>query len=161
MWRISMGRCCAVAGVFFLLTAASLNAADKPPSLPKAIQGDWVATGIEYCGQQPPADIVRKYKVTVKDDVITLAPLNHMDGKFNVKGEPLAVRCEHDPKADPNRIDLILRDGDVEHRMLGIYAVEGKQLKICWQHDGKARPTEFKTKAEPSQMMVVLVRSKH
>ena len=58
------------------------------------------------------------------------------------------------------RIDLIFKDGDAEHRMLGIYATDGKQLKLCWQHDGKARPTEFKTKAEPSQMLLVLERAK-
>jgi uncharacterized protein (TIGR03067 family) len=151
---------CTAAGWFVLLTANSLAAADKPQPLPKAAQGDWVAVAIEFCGQQPPADIVHKYKVTVEADVIVLAPLNLADGKFNVEGETLKVRYEQDPKASPKAIDLILKDGDAELRMLGIYATDGKQLKMCWQHDGKARPTEFKTKAEPSQMLLVLERAK-
>ncbi len=160
MRRGSMTHCCTAAIFFSLLDAASLIAVEKPQPLPKSVQGDWVAVGIEYCGQRPPADIVRKFKVTVRDDVIVLSPLNIVESKFNVEGVPIEARYEQDPKASPKRIDFIFKDEGAEQRMLGIYAVEGKQLKICWQHDGKARPSEFKTKAEPSQMLLILERSK-
>ena len=55
------------------------------------------------------------------------------DGKFNGEGPPLKVLYEQDPKASPKTIDLILKDGDAEHRMLVIYADDGNQLKLCWQ----------------------------
>ncbi len=148
------------AGLFVLLAATSTTAADKPQPLPKTTQGDWVAVAVEFCGQRPPADIVRKYKVIVEADVIVLGPLNMADGKFNAEGEPCKARYEQNPKASPKAIDLILKDGDAEYRMLGIYAADGNQLKLCWQHDGKARPTEFKTNAEPTQMLLVLERAK-
>jgi uncharacterized protein (TIGR03067 family) len=150
-----------VVGVFAVLAFTSV-AADKPKlrPLPKEIQGQWVAARMEFSGQRPPVSIERKYKAAVRGDTITLGPLTFADGRFTDKGEPFDVRCEYDPDASPKTIDLIFKNGNAEIRMLGIYAVEGKQLKLCWQHDGQARPKEFKTKADPSQMLLVLRRPK-
>jgi uncharacterized protein (TIGR03067 family) len=130
--------------VLFLLLAATSAVTDEPRPLPKEIQGEWVAVELEYRGQRPPADVISKYQVVVKEDKLTLWPLMMANGQFNVEGDTLEVQCQYDPKASPKTIDLIFKEGNEEIRMLGIYAIEGKQLKICWQHDGKGRPKEFK-----------------
>jgi uncharacterized protein (TIGR03067 family) len=147
--------------VFFFLLVSTSAVADEPRPLPKELQGEWVAVEVEYRGKRPPAGIVSKYKVTVKEDKLILAPLNlQTDGKFNVEGELHEVRCKYDSNANPKAIDMSFKNFGEEAQMLGIYAIEGKQLKICWQHGGKERPKEFKTKQEPSQMLVILERAK-
>jgi uncharacterized protein (TIGR03067 family) len=154
-----MGRRSAAA-VVTILIAATAALTEEPRPLPKDLQGQWAAVALEFSGRQPPGDIVSKYKVVVRGDKIAIDPLSIFEGRFTTDGGAFEVRCEYNPGASPKAIDLIFKNGDDEIRMLGIYAVEGKRLKICWQHDGKARPTEFKTKAEPSQMLVVLERPK-
>jgi uncharacterized protein (TIGR03067 family) len=154
----SARRAAAAAGVF-VLAAATVVAADGPP-LPAAAEGDWVATAIEFAGRRPPADLVRRYKVVVKKGAVVLDPLFISDGKFSLMGEPLEARTEAPPKAAPGEIDLVLKDEAGEHRMRGIFALDGPRLKLCWQLDGKARPAEFKTRAEPAQMLLVLERAK-
>jgi uncharacterized protein (TIGR03067 family) len=144
--------------VLFVLLAGATAVADEPHPLPKELLGTWAAVEVEFCGQRPPADIVDKYRVIIKEDRISLSPLGMADGKFTAEGEPFDFRCRHDASASPKAIDLIFKNGDEELRMLGIYAIEGKRLKICWQHDGQARPKEFKTGKEPSRMLLVLER---
>jgi hypothetical protein len=80
--------------------------------------------------------------------------------KHGTDGGPFEVRCEYDPGASPKAIDLVFSVGVAEVRMLGIYAMEGRRLNLCWQHDGQARPTEFKTRAKPTQMLLVRERPK-
>jgi uncharacterized protein (TIGR03067 family) len=125
----------------------------------RELHGVWVATGAEYAGKSPPAEVVRRLRVIIREDSVTISPLQIVRGKFSVEGEPLEFRYEVDAKAMPKEIDLISRDEDGEHRMLGIYADSRSELRICWQHDGKMRPREFKTRAEPTQMLLVLKRA--
>jgi uncharacterized protein (TIGR03067 family) len=128
-------------------------------TLPRELRGAWVATEAEYSGKSPPAQIVRQLKVTINEDLITISPLELIQGKFSVAGKPLAFRYKIDGEAKPKEIDLVFKAEDGEHRMLGIYAGDLNELRICWQHDGKMRPREFRTKAEAPQMLLVLKRA--
>jgi uncharacterized protein (TIGR03067 family) len=144
-----------------LLLVSTCDAEDKEsPEFPKSQQGEWLATAIEFNGQSPPNDIVRKFKVTIKAKSIVIGAIEFKDDKFTGEGEPMEFGITHHPSSKPNGIDLTFKNGNEQIRMLGIYAVDGDQLKLCWQHDGKERPTEFKAKAEPSGMMVILKRAK-
>jgi uncharacterized protein (TIGR03067 family) len=130
----------------------------EPLTVPVKLQGSWTATTAEFCGKMPPADIVGKLRVIFKEKTIAISDLSHNEGKFYIEGEPVELGCEINPKT--KELDLISKDGDKEYRMLGIYAIEGETLKVCWQHDGKARPKEFKTVESPTQMMMILKRTK-
>jgi uncharacterized protein (TIGR03067 family) len=133
---------------------------ERPRStFPRELHGLWVATEAEYAGKSPPAQIVRQLRVTVEEDLIKMSSLVLSEGEFSAKGKPMEFTYTIDAKARPKEIDLVFKDEDGEHRMLGIYAHCGNELRICWQHDGKIRPREFKTRAEPTRMLLVLKRA--
>src|SRR5262249_40872043 len=134
-------------------------ASKKQTASPRAMQGEWVGTAAEWAGKAVPNEIARRMKVTVKEMSITISPLSYQDDMFHTRGEPAEFSYRIDPTKNPKAIDLILKDSEGEHRQLGIYHADEGQLKLCWQHDGKQRPTEFKTAAEPTQMLSVLTRS--
>jgi uncharacterized protein (TIGR03067 family) len=154
-----MGLRRAAAGLFLVVAATSAKA-DGPRPLPKEVQGKWVASAVEFAGKRPPAEIVKGYKAEVTERTLVLDALSFDGERFTAEGKPFELRYTCDPAAKPQAIDLVPKDGDDEYRMQGIYAVEGGQLKLCWQHDGQGRPTEFQTKAQPTQMLLVLKRPK-
>ena len=152
------------AAVLSLFCFVAAVGAEEAPPLPEELLGEWVVVAAEYRGERPSAEIVAKlakFPVVVQGDKLPLPPLSYRDdsGFFIDAGGPLAVRCRAKTSAAPKEIELVLQDGNVEFRMLGIYAVEGKRLQLCWQHDGRGRPKEFRTTKEPSQMMFVLERA--
>jgi uncharacterized protein (TIGR03067 family) len=105
-----------------------------------------------------PDEIARTVKVTVKEASIAVSALFYLDGTFHTRGEPTVFAYRIDSSTKPQAIDFILKDGNEEFRQLGIYKVDEGRLILCWQNNGKERPTEFKTVAEPAQMLLVLKR---
>jgi uncharacterized protein (TIGR03067 family) len=86
------------------------------------------------------------------------------DGKFSVKfadGTSGAGTYKLDPSKKPKAIDYTLDYGpDKGKPHKGIYALEGDTLKICGSDPGKSRPTEFATKTDSGQRLIVLTREK-
>src|SRR5262245_2796853 len=134
-----------------LLTAALLVAAPAPAEEKKdkdLLQGEWTVVSMERGGKQAPEEEVKKIKFAVKDDTITVN-----DGR---KDE--AAKFKIDAGKKPKTID-IMPEPD-EKKVLGIYELKGDELKICFTKGGGERPTEFATKADSEQVLIVFKRAK-
>jgi uncharacterized protein (TIGR03067 family) len=146
--------------VILILSATMYaSAGEGATTFPRSMQGEWVGTSAEWAGKAVPNEIAHRLKVTVKSASITISPLFYKDGSFHSRGEPIVFAYRVDANKKPAAMDLILKDADGEHRQLGIYKLDQGKLTLCWQHDGKQRPAEFKTVAEPAQMLLVLKRA--
>src|SRR3984893_10662524 len=57
-----------------LLVVAIFTAAQEPSQDYKAIQGTWLVIEYDQDGKQPPAEILKKMKVVIQADKITIQP---------------------------------------------------------------------------------------
>ncbi len=131
-------------GVVFTLPEEPKKEADDSPKL----QGTWQAVALEHNGQKLSAESVKKFRLIIRDNIITFDP----DG--NKREASFALGTGNKPKA-------IFLKTDVKGPMVrGIYTVTDKELKICFDNDeGKTTPTEFATTPESGLTLITLERT--
>jgi len=152
-----------------LVFAPVLAAEDEKPSKP---QGQWVATEYDQNGHRLPADMVKKLKVTIRDDKIVIEP--HVvaryksvfdNGKTKVQ---VTFSLDEDAsdevsyKLDPSkgRIDLVWSGGRGESKTTrGVYELDGDVLKICFALGDKGRPKKFPDAPKEGVVRMVLKRA--
>jgi uncharacterized protein (TIGR03067 family) len=134
-----------------LIVAAPAPADDKKKDEEK-IQGTWTVVSMEREGQKFPDDEVKKMKVVIKDDLLTI----------NNGCRDEQARIKLDAKKKPKALDLMaVKDGKEQGAVPGIYEIDGDNLKLCWDKGSTAdRPTEFATKKRSSTALMVLKREK-
>ena len=135
--------------VVFLIAAAGA-AQDTKKELEK-LQGEWTMVSMETKGMKAPAEVVKKYKLTIKGDQWTVTTLNAGEGKATFK---------IDPSKNPKTIDLTFKVAEKETPSQGIYKLEGDTLTLCRIAGGRERPKEFKT-TEEAGILVVWKRAKN
>jgi uncharacterized protein (TIGR03067 family) len=134
--------------------AGPLRAEDPPKKDSDLLQGVWEATAVESDGKAAPADEVKKFKVQVAGEHLTIT---------TASGGATKARFKLDPATSPKAIDLTVADGEAKGTVVqGIYAVEGDQLKLCIREvpERGARPKEFKTEKNDAILYATLKRVK-
>ncbi len=131
-------------GVVFTLPEEPKKESDDLQKL----QGAWQALALEHNGANLSAEVVKKFRVVIRDNTITFDP----DGKrreanfmLGTNNKPKVMWLKTDAKAPMVR---------------GIYVLEDDRLKLCFDNDkGKATPTEFATRADSGLTLIVLQRA--
>jgi uncharacterized protein (TIGR03067 family) len=132
-----------------LVLAAPAPAEDKKDA--ERLQGEWTAVSFRRGTiAEPGDDDVKKFKVVIKDDLMTIN-----DGK---RDEKLTIRLG--PTKKLKEIDLTPQDKGAEAKVLGIYELNGDDLKICFTKAGGARPTKFAWDPDAGQTLIVFKRQK-
>src|SRR5262249_34971013 len=108
--------------VFCVLGTAVAGAGDAADKDAKELQGEWQAVSLEAQGQKAPAEEVKKFRIAIKGDEITINP----------DGENRKSKFKLDPSKSPKAIDLVPQDGPEKGATVaGIYALEKGQLRLC------------------------------
>jgi uncharacterized protein (TIGR03067 family) len=111
------------------------------------LQGSWQAAEIIRYGKAAPADEVKRSKLTIAADKMTLvSPLDADKREFRIK---------LNPATKPKAIDLTFLVGQTEGTIVAIYQLEADMLKLCLSNDpaAKERPSEFASK-EGTKLLV-------
>jgi RNA polymerase sigma factor (sigma-70 family) len=147
-----------------------VSAAAKPPdALPDgalAMQGVWTGVLAEVGGARAaPAENVPlgEARIHVKDDRLTLRGLMiHGTSVGFTNSVDTIFMLKTDATKTPRTIDLTLPatpDDIAPTTYLGIYRLDGDDLTICVSPPNKKRPSEFKTRAKTSQLLLKLKRA--
>ncbi len=110
------------------------------------LNGTWVATRMEEGGVVMSAAELKKMGLTYHYDNGKLTVNN---ARNNTQHQTYAV----DPTATPKRMSVDVKG----MKSKDIYQISGKELKICMSLDGKQYPTEFVSKPNSTDL-IVLVR---
>ena len=110
----------AVAVGMVILGGAGADDRDAAKKELDRLQGEWTLVSATRDGKDMPAERVKGYKNTVKDDKFTITS----DGKTAEEG---ALKL--DPSKKLKEIDMILAEGN--KTALGIYELSGDTQKIC------------------------------
>jgi uncharacterized protein (TIGR03067 family) len=143
-----------------LLLAAGLclaadDAKDAAKAEMKKLEGTWVATSIEYDGEQVLGGEVKDVKLVISGDEISVK------GAIPDADKYAKLTYKVDPSTTPKIIDVTFTVGaDKGTVMEGIYKLEGDELRLCVQVFGKERPGEFATQGGSNRALGVLKREK-
>jgi uncharacterized protein (TIGR03067 family) len=115
------------------------------------LQGTWLATSYERGGQAIEGERLQKTKLVIKEDMAEF-----FDGRDT--GSPATITL--DPGKKPKTLDVTIKQGGEERKLLAIYELQGDTLKLCWAAPGKDRPKEFTTKDGAAFASLVFKRMK-
>jgi uncharacterized protein (TIGR03067 family) len=130
-----------------LFAAAMLCAQGEGGKDLEKLNGVWVPTGVVNGGKKVPDEVIKDFKLTIKDGTFT-ARVGDMEGKGTIKIDTLKK---------PMTMDMLLETGPLKGKtQLAIYEFQGAQLKICiGDIDKKERPTNFDTENKPGVVTFV------
>ena len=136
--------------MFMLFTVVAFAQDEAKKDLEK-FQGNWVIESVIVDGEPLPAEVVKVFKMTFKDDNYTvLIGEEKTEGAFHL-----------DPSKNPKTIDIVPENGpDRGRKQSGIYEFDGDKIKICAAQPGKDRPTNFETKGKIGSTLMILRREK-
>lgn len=147
------------------LAATVLTSAQEPSQDHKAIQGTWLVSEYDQDGKQPPAEILKKMKVVIRDDKITIRPRLVVEvipfTKDKVKFRLEESKSDESQfKLDPSKktkvLDLI-SSGDAKTTK-GMYLLDDNTLRICFALSNQNRPKKFPTEPKSGLVRLVLQR---
>jgi len=148
-----------------LLVAAILTAAQEPSQDHKAIQGTWLAVEYDQDGKQPPAEILKKMKVVIQADKITIrprlvvevTPLTKDKVKFSLdEGKSDESQFKLDPSKKTKVLDLTW-PGETRTTK-GMYLLDENTLRICFALGNQNRPKKFPDEPKSGLVRMVLKR---
>ena len=129
----------------------SLAAAAEEPADTEKFQGTWTVSLMEKRGEKQPEEKLKDLRVVIAGDAMCFK----MGGQ---DGERATIKL--DPSKTPKAIDLQpATPGRNETRpSLGIYELKDDTLKLCWRKEGGERPTEFATKADDRDLVLMILK---
>jgi uncharacterized protein (TIGR03067 family) len=135
------------------------KADDKPKEDKDAIQGTWLAIGVERDGKEAPDDAQTK-EMKASKLIITADKITSVTAKLVKQNASYML----DPTKKPKHLDLTPSDGpkNLKGKTLhGLYSLDGDVLKICMlMTAGDERPTELATKEGGFAMLTTFKREK-
>jgi uncharacterized protein (TIGR03067 family) len=114
--------------------------------------GTWVVVGMEKNGMKVPAELVEKMnmKLTIKGENYTVT----MGDKVHDKGTSTV-----DTKKKPHTADIKSEESPNKGKtILAIIEIDGDSMKACYSLEGKDRPTEFSTKEDSGNILILYKR---
>lgn len=129
----------------------SLVGAAKEGSDEEKFQGTWTITLMEKRGEKQPEEKLKDLRVVIEGDSMCFK----MGGQ---DGERATIKL--DPSLKPKAIDLQpATPGKKETRpSRGIYELKDDTLKLCWRKEGGERPTEFASKADDRDLVLMILK---
>jgi uncharacterized protein (TIGR03067 family) len=132
------------------LTVGLLVAADNPKGGVKKelkkFQGKWVLVSMEFNGKAAPAEAVKKVRLTVKGNKVTIH-----EGEKETK-----ATFKLNPAKDPKWLDATATVNGKEEKTLGIYKFDGGKLTVCYSHVTGNRPKEFSSEGGTKEKPLIL-----
>jgi uncharacterized protein (TIGR03067 family) len=143
-----IGKTTAVVVAALLVGLVAANPDDKKKDEDK-IQGTWQAVSMERGGKKAPDEDVKVFK-------IVFGP----DGKLTVNTPKKEVKGTYQLDATKKLKEITLK-GEDGKTIQAIYKLDGDDLALCGVEDGEGdRPTEFATKADNKNALIVFKREK-
>jgi uncharacterized protein (TIGR03067 family) len=148
----------------FLATAV-LTSAEEPSQDHKAMQGTWLVVEYDQDGKQPSAEILKKMKVVVRGDKLTITPRLVVEVvpftkdkvKFSLdEGKSDESQFKLDPTKKTKVLDLI-SSGDAKTTK-GMYLLDESTLRICFALGNRNRPKKFPDEPKAGLVRLVLQR---
>ncbi|OAI48441.1 hypothetical protein AYO44_06920 [Planctomycetaceae bacterium SCGC AG-212-F19] len=150
------------------LAAAVLTSAQEPSQDHKAIQGTWLVVGYDQDGKQPPAEILKKMKMVIQADKITIkprlvvevVPFTKDKVKFSLDdGKSDESQFKLDPSKKTKVLDLTWRGDRGETKTTkGMYLLDDNTLRICFALAHQNRPKKFPDEPKSGLVRMVLKR---
>jgi uncharacterized protein (TIGR03067 family) len=154
--------------VISLLVCLSANSYEDQTT----IQGAWTVSEYDQNGTRVPADILRRMKVTIKADKISISPrvVFQYQPVFKSGRKDVEVRFSFEAdksdeatlkvKPDKGWIDLIWRGSRGETKATkGIFLLDGKTLTMCFALADKKRPKKLPAQPKGGLLRMVLKRA--
>jgi uncharacterized protein (TIGR03067 family) len=147
------------------LAAAVFNAAPEPGPDHKAMQGSWRVIEYDQNGKRLPAEILKKMKVVIQADRITIqprlvvevTPLTKDRVKFSLdEGKSDESQFKLNPGKKTKVMDLTWLRGAKTTK--GMYLLDGDTLRICFAMADGNRPKKFPDEPKSGLVRLVLQR---
>jgi uncharacterized protein (TIGR03067 family) len=114
------------------------------------LQGTWTITLAEKHGAKQPEEKLKDLRVVIEGDSMCFKTGGQ-------DGERATIKL--DPSKTPKAIDFLPVVADKEKKpSLGIYELREDTLKLCWRKEGGERPTEFATKADDRDLVLMILK---
>jgi uncharacterized protein (TIGR03067 family) len=150
------------------LAAALLGTAQEPNQDHKAIQGTWLVIEYDQDGKQPPSEILKKMKVVIQADKITIkprlvveiVPFTKDKVKFSLDdGKSDESQFKLDPSKKTKVLDLTWpSDRGATKTTKGMYLLDENSLRICFALADQNRPKKFPDEPKSGLVRMVLKR---
>lgn len=116
----------------------------------KKLSGTFTVTSFERDGKKSTAEELKKMKVIQKG----------AEWSFHVGDEITTGKDTPYPDKTPNKeINSTYTNGPAVNKVVkGIYKIEGDSITYCWGDVDKDRPSDYSTKADSGQTLMVLKR---
>ena len=134
-----------------VLALGSAADADEVKDEHKKLDGTWSVTEAEGNGQAIQDENLKTMKLTMKD------------GRYEVKvgADTDKGNLKLDPKKKPKEVDVESVEGPNQGKTFkAIYEIKDDTLKVCYQLGDGDRPTEFKTTAGSTFILLTFKRDK-
>jgi uncharacterized protein (TIGR03067 family) len=148
--------------------AAVLSGAQEPSQDQKAMQGSWLVIEYDQDGKQPPAEILKKMKVVIQADKITIQPRLVAEVtpflkdkvKFSLdEGKSDESQFKLDPSKKTKVLDLTWRGDRGDTKITkGMYLLDDNTLRICFALADQNRPKKFPEEPKSGLVRMVLKR---
>jgi uncharacterized protein (TIGR03067 family) len=140
---------CVVVGL--IAVAVNGNGGEKKDKN-KGPDGTWVVVGMEQKGAKLPAEFIEKMsmKLTLKGEnyTVTMGDNVHDKGTSTVNTKKKPYTADIKSEEGPNKGKTIL----------AIIEIDGDSMKACYDMEGKGRPTEFSTKEDSGNVLILYKR---
>lgn len=155
----------------FLILAAATAAGSAAPELSqdhKAMQGAWLVRAYDQDGKQPPPELLRKMKVIIRSDRLTIQPRLVVEVTPFVKdrvnfslddNSSDEAQFKLDPSKKTKAIDLDWPDRGGSRTAKGMYILDGATLRICLAMPSGNRPKKFPEEPKSGLVRLVLERA--
>jgi len=139
-------------GLAIILAVGASGASDNPQDDLPRMAGTWESHLLEAGGQAIPPQERDGFKMKLVIRGSTYAFL--MEEKQFIAGKLVL-----DPSKKPRTIDAIPNEGPHRGKLQpGIYQFDGEDMMFVFAEPGQRRPTEFRTRAGTTEMLILYKR---
>jgi uncharacterized protein (TIGR03067 family) len=158
----------AFTGLAAMQSAVAQEPKKEANAITQSIQGKWAVASLTIDGVELPKALRGVSSVVFKGDVMTQKPEVFREGgvgqasTLKLGDGEFPVTFQLDAAKNPKHFNVVIDAGLMKIQAPGIFHLESKgagdKLKICY-HPSQ-RPTDFTSKADSGNILLVLTRSK-